>query len=188
MASKFSVNSRVLLAHDWKHKISALSISKTVGLLLTFAICVAQAPAPTSGPTPRPAPTATPGLAPTANGPLPPTPAGTPPFAGALPAHQFAPEAGNFQRRMLFSAAGPANTVITIQDVLVRPSTTAQLGALAGPAMLEPYFGEGTLIVGKNHYNLGATKTLVVPGSQPVSVVNPNTFPLNFRLYVFSEK
>ena len=189
MARKFYVNSRARLADDWKRKISALSISKTLGLLLTFAICVAQTPAPTSGPTPPPAPAGTPGLAPVANGPLPPMPAGTPPFAGPLPAHQFAPEAGNFLARTLFSAAGPANTVITIRDVLVRPNTTAQLGgALAGPAILEPYFGGGTLIAGNNHYNVDANKTQVVPGSQPVTVVNPNTFPLNFRLYVFSEK
>jgi hypothetical protein len=89
---------------------------------------------------------------------------------------------------MLFSAGGPANTVITIGDVFVRPNSTAQLGALSGPALLEPHFGRGTLVTGTDSHNLGGTEMLIIPAKQPASVVNPNTFPLNFRLYMFTEK
>jgi hypothetical protein len=128
------------------------------------------------------------GASPTTLGPalLPSVSIGSLPFVGEPPIHPFVAEADGPFTRILFGAAGPANTTVTIRDVMVGPRTTRQIAALPGPALLERLEGHGSISFPGNAAQTLGDEMQVVSGSHPVTVSNPNGTPLGFRLYIFA--
>jgi hypothetical protein len=108
-----------------------------------------------------------------------------PPFAGNQSAHTFRPEASGVFARTLFSAPGPANTTITIRDIIVGPRRSQSVPASPGPALLNWFEGHGTFSIGGHTHTIG-NEFEVVPAGEALTIHNPNGPPVGFRLYVFS--
>ncbi len=111
-----------------------------------------------------------------------------PPFAGNQSPHTFKSQASGFFSRTLFSAPGPANTTITIRDIIVGPRQTQSVPASPGPALLNRFEGHGTFSIGGGPPRTLANDFEVVPAGQALTIHNPNGPPIGFRLYVFSGK
>jgi len=108
------------------------------------------------------------------------------PFAGKQSTQKFKSDASGVFGRTLFSAPGPANTTITIRDVMVGPRRSQTIPASPGSALVEWFEGHGTFSVAG-----GAPQTIgnefdVIPAGQVFVVNNPNGPSIGFRLYVFA--
>jgi len=105
-----------------------------------------------------------------------------PPFAGNQSAYTFKSEVSGVFSRNLFSAPGPANTTVTIRDIIVGPRRSQSLPASPRPALLNWFEGHGTFSIrGGPRRNIG-NEFEVVPAGQALKIHNPNGPPFGFRL------
>ncbi len=111
-----------------------------------------------------------------------------PPFAGNQPAHPFKSEVSGIFSRTLFSGPGPANTTVTIRDIIVGPHRNQTLAASPDPAILNWFEGHGTFSIGSAPPHAIDDEFEVVPAAQALTIHNPNGPPIGFRLYVFAGK
>jgi hypothetical protein len=88
--------------------------------------------------------------------------------------------------RTTLRASGLPGIKITVQEMDVAPGADAPLPALGGPALLDPYQGRGSVVVGGKSESVDGTAVLVLPANEMIVVKNPNSRPLGFRLFVFS--
>ena len=111
-----------------------------------------------------------------------------PPFAGNQSAHTFKSEVSGVFSRTLFTAPGPANTTVTIRDIIVGPRRTQSVSASPGPALLNWFEVHGTFSFGGGPPHTISNEFEVIPAGQALTIHNPDGPPIGFRLYVFSGK
>lgn len=108
------------------------------------------------------------------------------PFVGERPAHPFVQDATGALTRTLFSTAGPANTTVTVQDIMVGPQKTQRIAPLPGPALVEWFEGHGTFSVGGGPAQTIKDGVQVIPGGQPITITNPDRPPIGAHLLIFA--
>lgn len=123
--------------------------------------------------------------APTGTPPLPEINMESLPYIGKQPVHPFIKDQSGGLSRTLFMGPGPANTTMTIQDVLVNPQTTGKIAAFRGPAVVTWMEGKGTFSVGNGSPQEIGSGNLVLPARQDLKITNTSTSPIGARIYVF---
>jgi hypothetical protein len=123
------------------------------------------------------------------NRPLPPPPAGELTYAGALPAHPFAKQAGNHFARTVFETDGPSNSHIEVRDVLIPPRSKSTVEALPGPAVIDPAGASNvTLSTGDNPEALAGGALRPLPAGQALAFENSDSHPATVRLYIIRSR
>lgn len=121
--------------------------------------------------------------------PLPSPPAGELKYAGALPAHPFAKQAGNHFARTVFETDGPGNSHVEVRDVLIPPRSKSTVEALPGPAVIDPAgAGNVTLSTGDKPEALAGGTLRSLPAGQALAFENSDSRPAMVRLYIIRSR
>jgi len=107
---------------------------------------------------------------------------------GKQPLHPFARDASGALLRTLFSGPGPADTTVTVEEVLVGPRASQKLPVLAGPSLVMWLEGHGTFAVGDKAAQTISNGFQVVPAGQALTIHNLGAPPISARIYEFTEK
>ena len=120
---------------------------------------------------------------------LPPAPSGQDTSTAPAPATPFTQTDGKAAfARMMLQTAGPANTQITVRDLIVGPRGDAQLTIADSASLIEVYSGAGSVASGTITVALTLHQPVILPEGSRANINNSGDAPLMVRLYTVEGK